>query len=117
MTTIDYSKFDGHTPGPWTFDSRGRGFVRGADHGPWDSTIAILCEYATNDVRQQRQTANARLLAAAPTLLARCKALEEAMGQIAAIPYGVPGDALAVCTLNDAIEIAHAALAANQEQA
>lgn len=72
MTTIDYSKFEGHTPGlqvaayAAVLDPFEKYAVK---VGPKTISCGIVNE------------ADAQLFAAAPTLLARCKALEEALRQ------------------------------------
>ena len=71
MTTIDYSKFDGHTPGPWDYDA-----PMETVYGGGGLTVADVWPEDVHDVH-----ATGHLIAAAPALLARCKALEEALRQ------------------------------------
>jgi hypothetical protein len=69
-----------HTPGPWKFekqdDGRSDGFIRageqysGAVHPP---AVARICKRGLG--RLDESVANARLIAAAPELLAACKAM------------------------------------------
>ena len=57
-----------HTPGPWEADSERRGHVVWA-RGPTGSMLVATCGHAAFD------GANARLIAAAPDLLAALKAM------------------------------------------
>lgn len=84
---FDYTKYEGHTPGPWHETIRQPGI-----HHPiycerstgCISHVGIDCEYDTSK-------ANARLIAGAPLLLARCKALEEERDTLrAALNQGAP---------------------------
>lgn len=71
MTEIDLTKFAGHTPGPWEIDKN--------EHGYWqvaDKQDAICCNsscYAGYG-KPELDAANARLIAAAPDLLAAYRA-------------------------------------------
>lgn len=70
-----------HTPGPWRYDettlSICRGLVSIEDVGAFqvmpakDAQHAIA--YVPNDLAREEQEANARLIAAAPELLAACR--------------------------------------------
>ncbi len=74
-----------YTPGPWTFD----GSAVFPDDGNEDSTftIAEVCKHGKevqadkrrveHKLMDERDTANARLIAAAPDLLAACEELLE----------------------------------------
>ena len=70
-TEIDYSKLEGHTPGPWGVNNSYLfgGTEAKEGHGP---VMARLYDDA-ND----RFAPDMYLIAAAPDLLARCKELEE----------------------------------------
>ena len=73
----DYSKYKGHTPGPWR--RRGDTVI-----GPIGNVIAECCGYSVmaEDEAQRKQggrEANAALIAAAPDLL---DTLEAAIGRI-----------------------------------
>lgn len=59
-----------HTPGPWHLSSKGDGrtYVEGGDTA--DDIACLLMDHA-----QSENNANARLIAAAPDLLAACKAI------------------------------------------
>ena len=70
-----------HTPGPWVADSRVGGVVRGGPvqsfvNGSGQQQVALATgqEY----MKPGEQAANARLIAAAPDLLAACEALIDA---------------------------------------
>ena len=74
-----------HTPGPWTF-SRWNEFgdmrfyisqADGAPHTPQLSDVATLIAETPSNEWQSIQEANARLIAAAPELLAACQAIVE----------------------------------------
>lgn len=65
---MDYSRYKGHTPGPWTISTQ-------------DTCCVIVDEkdkpIAVNPTDTPEETeANARLMADAPALLEMCKALE-----------------------------------------
>jgi hypothetical protein len=55
-----------HTPGPWQVTARGR--IAGDGH------LLVMCD--TGYVSPAEEAANARLIAAAPDLLAACRAAE-----------------------------------------
>ena len=61
-----------HTPGPWRIASDDKWSVLG-DKG----TMPLIATASARDVRKQAQ-ANARLIAAAPILLAACQAVVDA---------------------------------------
>lgn len=54
-----------HTPGPWTITS----WATGAVNGPHDRMVASVYGDHADCQRDERQDANARLIAAAPDLL------------------------------------------------
>lgn len=69
---MDYTQFEGHTPGPWGIcppDDDGGGYeYDGQFIANEDSYLLRMID--------DRNIVDARLIAAAPDLLARCKALE-----------------------------------------
>ena len=69
------------TPGPWSTDTAGCARVVVVHHGPWSEIIADVFAYP-HDARNRN--ANARLMAAAPDLLA---ALRECEGVLTAFRY------------------------------
>ena len=82
MTDIDFAKFEGHTPGPWSYDEAppyGTPFVEAEG-----KMVAMVVGDSTE------AEANLALIAAAPTLLAQLaskdaqiKALTEALAPLA----------------------------------
>lgn len=84
---MDYSKYDGHTPGPWspTRGDYGWEITRPDNRG---GTATILDNSDGSGVSEH--AANARLIADAPLLLARCKALEAALDRVASELDGDP---------------------------
>ncbi len=64
---MDKKQFEGHTPGNWQFRD---GKIRGAMNGSSSASIASIHGDATSEGK-----ANARLIAAAPELLAENAAL------------------------------------------
>jgi hypothetical protein len=77
-TTPSAAGGGGHTPGPWTFSRHTdygdvRFYVAQADGAPYTpdySDVATLIAETVNSERSRIQEANARLIAAAPDLLA-----------------------------------------------
>jgi hypothetical protein len=71
---IDYSKFEGHTPGPWwTNLPKGGIYTDGYANGLY--SLAVAHGDTCGGVAEFE--ANVNLIAGAPALLARCKELEE----------------------------------------
>ena len=69
--TIDYSKYEGHTAGPW----EGCGMVVRARIGKWGRALLDLYHRET----EAETLANRNLIADAPLLLKRCRELEAAI--------------------------------------
>ena len=65
---LDLAQFEGHTPGPWYPSDSGT--VRGKDYG--DGIGNLIAECAMQESAPARNN-NARLIAAAPTLLSECR--------------------------------------------
>jgi hypothetical protein len=60
----------GHTPGPWILDVDCSGW----SIGPEGMTVALTCGVATDeDISEEEEKANARLIAAGPDLLKALK--------------------------------------------
>jgi hypothetical protein len=77
--SIDYDKFEGHTPGPWDFTRNSTSKRPCGIYGYEDEEQEIeLCHHAVMvpEWPFEEQVANTRLIAAAPELLARCRELE-----------------------------------------
>lgn len=110
MTTIDYSKFEGHTPGPWPIayvSGAIRHLVRNCDadcflSGEEWSSMNVAGFYGWDKYK------DSPLIAAAPTLLARCKALEEENARL--------HERLQRLEREKDARLARAALAANKEK-
>ncbi len=62
----------GHTPGPWMADDGGSGYWGIFQEDDSDG-IAFLTEESGRRLRPAQAEANARLIAAAPDLLAKCE--------------------------------------------
>ena len=77
------SDYTGHTPGPWN-ENAIRALLRFGrkNDGDWDSSI-----YWENENLNMPSDADARLIAAAPELLAERDRLREALKEIAALDY------------------------------
>ena len=74
----------GHTPGPWRVTDEicrfsGGEVIRPNNGDGVDSPVAFVCDFNRYDRDEERQ-ANARLIAAAPELLAAAKAVIRAFG-------------------------------------
>ena len=69
--TIDYSKYEGHTAGPW----EGCGMVVRARIGKWGRALLDLYHRET----EAETLANRNLIADATLLLKRCRELEAAL--------------------------------------
>ena len=68
--TIDYSKYEGHTAGPWHID----GIRVQSNESGW---IRVVAKAVRQQCRTDREAvANANLIADAPLLLKRCRELE-----------------------------------------
>ncbi len=88
------AEFEGHTPGPWQptlEDNSGRHWAIEALHTEWVTVAELECFYAV-DQPTAEVAANARLIAAAPALLAERDALREQVLALAtsladALPY------------------------------
>jgi hypothetical protein len=94
------SEFDGHTPGPWTATRDDR--IKGNDY-----VISGQMQPSNGDTEiSGRAKANARLIAAAPALLARAERAEKALDDLV-MALDLPGDH---CELAPALERARAAL-------
>ena len=99
---IDYTKYEGHTPGPWghnyddgdIYESGGEWRLIGSLENVNDHGNAFPCD-------DSESCANARLIADAPALLARCKALEAA---IRAYLYHDPEDGRSLTELLTALQ-------------
>ena len=76
------------TPGPWSTDTAGCARVVVVHHGPWSEIIADVFAYP-HDARNRN--ANARLMAAAPDLLAALQEAVTAYGKPGG-PWNVPSD-------------------------
>lgn len=65
---IDYTKFEGHTPGPWVVArwKDGTVFVRNEQH-------VCVAEIVQQDKNDEKSPKDATLIAAAPDLLEACK--------------------------------------------
>jgi hypothetical protein len=100
-----------HTPGPWTSEFQG--------NSTWDilcssdiltherrSEIVAIIEDRFGDNPRNEHKANARLIAAAPDLLAACKALVEAMHR-----YEMDVDGDPTHAHRDMMNLANAAIA------
>ncbi len=61
-----------HTPGPWEVEEGGGNNLRVVGTG---NNSCIICGMPTWDAQPEEMDGNARLIAAAPALLAACKAL------------------------------------------
>ena len=90
---LDLTQFTGHTPGPWV---AGRRPEHG--HAAWvdDSTEDIICTVANKPKGKMAECdANARLIAAAPDLLAEVERLRSFVEIARKVPYShlifVPG--------------------------
>ena len=101
----------GHTPGPWVLDPRGFGAVRTAAHeagrqyaNGWGLPQVALAVGLPEHRPEGEQQANARLIAAAPALLA---ALEDVMPFVNFVPFDVEKTAHGLAV----IEAARAAIA------
>ena len=71
--TIDYSKYEGHTAGPWHID----GIRVQSNESGW---IRVVAKAVRQQCRTDREAvANANLIADAPLLLKRCRELEAAL--------------------------------------
>ena len=82
------NEFDGHTPGPWFVIS---GHILAGSENQLDDGEALAIADIDMDMRIDFDTtgaANARLIAAAPTLLAQRDALVEALGDLTEIAEG-----------------------------
>lgn len=94
MTTpIDLGQFEGHTEGPWSaaaYSKKRFGLGRPISHGGGGAFFLLQC--VNDDTESPAAIADARLIAAAPELLAYAKRLEEAMERIANITAGAPED-------------------------
>lgn len=84
---LDLSQFDGHTPGPWNFKTADLGdeefVIVPTDIIAANGTRVVdyeggLCPNNSGVLTERELYANARLLAAAPTLLAEVRALLDA---------------------------------------
>lgn len=71
---FDYTKYEGHTPGPWSDVGSLSSGHRLVGNGQRFTVATIECNV---HMAPGEHEANQRLIAAAPLLLARCKALEE----------------------------------------
>ena len=76
---IDLEQFEGYTPGPWGVTGR-NGYLNQVGIGP-----SIGCAYGAGD----EVRANARLMAAAPDLLAEVKRLREVNAELVAVLHVV----------------------------
>lgn len=76
---LDLAQFQGYTPGPWRLGSR----INGGDniHGPVDGVyrLAHVGSYERIGKDAEEDAPNARLIAAAPAILAYAKQLEAAL--------------------------------------
>lgn len=98
-----------HTPGPWKVKEHATSCdVRGHD-------LTVVCG-VTMRANAAEEAANARLIAAAPDLLAACKSLTEELDRLAAAVYGEHrGDAAALIWGRAAIASAVIAKAEGRE--
>lgn len=69
-----------HTPGPWMLTGEIDRIHSGEVicPGKHESPVAVCCDFNRYE-REEEREANARLIAAAPDLLAACKAFADAM--------------------------------------
>jgi hypothetical protein len=97
-----------HTPGPWVIEQNGPAFdLLTADHADHFAIIVGMTSNGTGELE-----ANARLIAAAPDLLAACKAAKRYMVQGESGPDGFtvvfPHDDKSLSLLSEAITKAEA---------
>jgi len=76
---INYKDFEGHTPGPWEIDPDTPNQVIRPPTNDAYGLSAIIADCANGNWPDEKTLANARLLAAAPELLAENKRLREAL--------------------------------------
>lgn len=69
-----------YTPGPWKMTKRKAGDKRIFIDAKGDGYALLRCEVDCDDCDTPTAIANARLIAAAPDLLAACKAITAALG-------------------------------------
>lgn len=63
-----------HTPGPWEYGQNAKGQMRVFDASGWEIVRALSGNHYTRIVPKDEVAANAKLIAAAPDLLAACEA-------------------------------------------
>ena len=85
-----------HTPGPWTVESDGTSVSMGGQ--------VVIVAPAPDGASQEEMRANARLIAAAPALLAALRELRVAYFESGWIPGGEAAYVRAVNVLADASE-------------
>lgn len=73
-----------HTPGPWTIGSRTAGGCwRVIDAPTWDAFAKVVIKMTDDKADSEQGLANARLIAAAPDLLAALKRAREILPTLA----------------------------------
>ena len=97
---IDLEQFEGYTPGPWGVTGR-NGYLNQVGIGP-----SIGCAYGAGD----EVRANARLIAAAPDLLAEVKRLREEKAELVGALEMIAGEQPCNDSLMGNADIARAAL-------
>lgn len=87
---MDYTRYSGHTPGPWQFEKPNQTctdetvFRKMPIHDNPDYICRVYGEGVTTSVGVPERNANLALIADAPLLLARCKRLETALEELVA---------------------------------
>ena len=92
---MNTSKFEGHTPRPWTVSYDGEETLCWPDaiYNPETNAAIVVFEFGTGRVVEE---ANAALIAAAPDLLERVKVLEDALRTIAEYQHTLTADLVTV---------------------
>ena len=83
---LDLAQFEGHTPGPWgVYDAHSTIQIDPPGKSGERPAIVLWSGFDGNDMSVEQNRRNARLIAAAPALLAECRRLRAEEARLVAL--------------------------------